>query len=498
LLADSSATAARLRGPEPMPRAVRSAVTIGIALSLIPLSWLLFGDNELAYGWETRNFYDEQVVAWFDGHWSMPAGVLGIEAWVRADAAQMYFGPAPAVLRVPGFIVADALGWSATGRLTELYMLAGLVLFLAGVGAAWWRARALMCGGRDDSDSTVTTPDLVSVAASIIFLGLGTVVVFLVAFPSVYHEAILWGAGLSLWALLKLVDVARYSRPRDAAWAALLTVAAVQSRASVGTGPMVAAGLLGAVWLSVRCRPGFESRFTRTLAPGLDVNDRRRHDHVLMWLVLTVAVSLASYAAVNHARFGTWFGLPLEQYRAGQIFPELFVAAVTDDYRMFRLAFAPTNLVGYFRTGGLSIGGLPPWVRLTVPEQVGGTPLAGAQPTGSIPSTMPLLVLLGALGVITLLRPGTRQHVVALRAAVIGAAVACAFNLVYMWIAHRFLGDWLPLLVLLGVVGIHRFTADLASPRSRIRLLGRSSAIFVVILLAAWGILVNVAVSWRS
>ncbi len=92
------------------------AVGIGALVATTLYLWVLGGllDNR-----PFSNFYDIQARALLHGHVDVPAGSLGIEAFVEGSRHYMYFPPGPAFLRMPIFAITDSLD----GRLTPLSML---------------------------------------------------------------------------------------------------------------------------------------------------------------------------------------------------------------------------------------------------------------------------------------------------------------------------------------------------------------------------------------
>jgi hypothetical protein len=487
-----------------MPRAIRVAIAVGIAIAFVPLTWLLLGGRaDMTSRAFTTDFHDAQARAWLAGRWDLPSEVIAFEGWGPDTARQMYFGPAPSIPRLPVLITADAFGWPADGRLVQPFMLAALTLLLAGVGTAWWRLSSLVRG----RSISVSRAEVVGVAAVVVVVGTGTVVTFLAAAPRIYHEAILWGAGLSLWALLKFTDVARRGRWQDAAVGGLLGTAAILSRASVGMGPVVAAGMLAAVWAAAMLGPRLASRLRTAFAPGVPERPdatattgeapkgirasttERARAATLVTLVLAALVPLGAQMTVNSVRFGEPFRLPVETFGVVQIDTQYADPASANGFRAIDPAFAPTSLLAYLRPDGLSLGGLFPWVHLPTPEPVGEIAFLAIEPTGSVVATMPLAVALGAVGVASLVRPGRRRDTVALRLPVLGAAAGLVASATFMSISHRYLGDWIPLLALAGLVGLRRLVDAMCT---RPRPVWTGPVVGVAVLLVLWGMAVNV------
>lgn len=89
-------------------------------MATIPFLLLLTaGRLELAPPRPTTDFYDIQAASLLDGRWDVPATRLGIEAFVVDGRAYMYFGPFPALVRMPVEAVSGAL----RGRLSQPSMI---------------------------------------------------------------------------------------------------------------------------------------------------------------------------------------------------------------------------------------------------------------------------------------------------------------------------------------------------------------------------------------
>ena len=107
---------------------------------------------------------------------------------------------------------------------------------------------------------------------------------------------------------------------------------------------------------------------------------------------------------------------------------------------------------------------------------------------------MPLLVVLGGVGLVVLVRRRLTPGAAGVAAAcVLGACAGAALTLAYGWIDNRFLLDLVPVIVLLAVIGFHAVVEWSASAeKSSVRML---TAIMVAFGLL--GIAVNVALTLR-
>ena len=159
-------------------------------------------------------FYDVQGRALLHGHLALPNGSLSFEGFVLGGRTYEYQGPVPALLRLPVLLVTHALD----GRLTQLSMLLALTVLLAAGAWLHWGVRTLVRG----ADTPLARSERWLAAMLAFTLGAGSVTVFLIAWPVVYHEAALWGAALGV---ASLAAVVAFQRRPEARWLARLSAA---------------------------------------------------------------------------------------------------------------------------------------------------------------------------------------------------------------------------------------------------------------------------------
>src|SRR5262249_5502073 len=117
------------------------ASAIGGAMAGLLFCWMLTaGSFDLLRRQPLGDFYDAQAHALLHGHWDVARQVLGIEAFVVHGRAYMYFGPVPAILRLPVAAFTHALD----GRLTQVSMLLAFGVALLYVSRWSWRVRSLV------------------------------------------------------------------------------------------------------------------------------------------------------------------------------------------------------------------------------------------------------------------------------------------------------------------------------------------------------------------
>ena len=167
---------------------------------------------------------------------------------------------------------------------------------------------------------------------------------------------------------------------------------------------------------------------------------------------------LALAAGVNVAKFGTLFGLPFDRQFITLVSPEHRAVLRANGGSLFGLQFLPTNLLVYLRPDGIDLVRLFPWVRFPAgADVIGHVSYDRITPTSSAVAAMPLHAILGIVGAVAIVSPRRAREsgVAALRAPVAGALVATGPVLVFGFLAQRYVGDFLPLFVLLGALGLH-------------------------------------------
>ena len=339
--------------------------------------------------------------------------------------------------------------------------------------------------------------EAVIAGAAVFVIGCGSTALFLGSRTIVYHEAILWGAAWSLLAFERIIAFTQRPSRSRLVVAALYTTLSILSRVSIGIGPVIAIGLLAAIELL---------RIVRRRATGADRADawpwaRRleragvREDGERRWFVATsaaVVVPVAAYAWMNFSRFGSLFGIPWRSQVIAQLSHEHRAMLDANGGSLFGLRLIPTTLLQAVRPDALGSSPVFPWVTFQrFPTHVIGDAVFNKLDfTTSVTASMPALVLLGVLGVVAAIwtRVARNRDVSALRAPLIGAAIAATISLAFTFVAARYLGDWIPLLAIAAFAGLEVVLLRRQEAQRRWRW---NLAIGVVALLAVFGVWVN-------
>jgi hypothetical protein len=444
------------------------AVVVGAAVVALPMLWLLWdlwnGTINTLRGVPYDNFYDMQARAMFDGRLNIPAGKMGIEAFVHDGRQYTYFGIFPSLIRMPVLLLTHRfdgeltgpsilLAWLCTGLFSSLIM---------------WRLRILMRG-----QAILGRAEAASYGALMATILGGSVIVFLSATPFVYNEDFAWSVPLTVGSLFALLGVLERPSWGRVTASGVLVLCTSLNRTPTGYACIIAAGLV-TLWFAL----------------GRGGQDRRR------WALPLAAVAVVPFAAtcaVTYAKFGIPIGLPMadQVWATVNAHRRYFLAA--NGGKAFSFAFLPSTAWAYLQPFGLHLTTLFPFV---TPPTAPAAPLAGAvldqtYPTASIPATMPLLLLLSCWGAVTAFRRKAVGQVRLTRIIVLAAAAATAGVFLWGYISERYMADFMPLLIIAGTIGLIDIwrRLDHRSRTARRRVLG------VVVLMTVYGIVANLAIS---
>ena len=462
------------------------ACAIGIALSGVVVVWMLTsGTWDFLQANQTGNFYDAQARALFHGAWNVPADIVNQEGIRVGRRTYMYFGPVPAVLRMPILFFTSRFD----GRLTEPSMLLAALVALIFASRLSWKVRNLV------SASPVSLSEAILTGASIMVLGVGSELLFLASAPSVYHEAEIWAVAFALGAFDAITGFLIRPSTRSIALAGVLSGLCLLTRATVGVGPIAALLVLAVGHLVVSMR---RRRTTFSAAPAALGGDRvlsppgqgaddpdwlgitERGN--TRWVALGAAglIPVGAYTWINEAKFHLFFSVRLEDQVEAHLLPAYMNVLVANGGKQFGLKFLPTDLLQYLRPDALRFSRVFPFITFPPPATVIGHLLYFSRgPASSVTAMMPAIAAAAIVGIFFVFR-GRRDgmtDLVVLRVPLIGAALGAVGVLVYLSIVQRAVGDLLPFLVISGIVGfqvlVHR-VITMARWTRRILLLGQA------------------------
>ena len=410
------------------------------------------------------NFYDLQARALFHGHFYLPNGKMGIEAFVHDGHEYTYFGVFPSLIRMPILLLTSRLD----GQMTAPSILAAWLLTALFSALMLWRLRILMRG-----DSGVGRAEAVSFGALMATIMGGSVVLYLAAVPFVYSEDFAWSIPLTVGSLFALLGVLE----RPTKWRIL------------------ASGVLILFTNLDRSPPGWACSIAAIaiagwFALGRDKASNRR------WALPMFAVGMVPFLAscvVTYAKFGIPVGLPMadQVWATVNAHRRYFLAA--NGGKAFSFAFLPSTLSAYLQPFGIRFSGLFPFIS----PPGGPAPwLAGAvmdqsYPTASFTDTSPLLLLLGCWGLITAFRPRGIGQVRLTRIILFGAAAGAGGVLLWGYISQRYLGDLMPFFIIASGIALIDIWRRLEARPQRVRGLVAGS----IVAIATYCVAANFAIA---
>jgi hypothetical protein len=430
------------------------------ALAIIVYGWLVtFGTFRFNHAEVFGSFYDYQAATLLEGRLDVPEEAIGGEAFEAWGRLYGYFGPTPALLRVPFVVLGLAFG-KLSRALALVYFLGSLVaaylIFLHAMKTCRAAARP-----RLDLETPSGWATIVLVGSA----GLGSTIFFLGSRTYIYHEAILAGIAFALWSVW--CSLRHLAAPSGRWWMGALVcgVLSVHSRPPTGLFALTLLGCVSALviyrdWRAESWRP--PPALLRHLAIGV--------------LAVSGFLSLNGLAWL---KFGTFDAAPLRISRPYTGTPGRLEHI---DGRSFHLANLPFNFDTYVRRPNFRIEPGFPWIYLGAKTPRRDFPHAKIDLpdfTLALPYAMPSLFLLGTLGCLgaVLAFPGTRFAVGLLWLAALPMTLAL-FAAVAT--AQRYTGDFCPLLISAGAFGLAALERTSPSWRLLLRALALAATLAAI------------------
>jgi hypothetical protein len=397
--------------------------------------WLdvTYGTGQLVYPEPFAVLFDYQARSLLHGHLDVPLQALAGEAFIYGGKYYGYFGPTPAILRMP-FVIFDL----AFGNVSRLLMLA---YFVGSIGASYLILREVFRIARGPNAGSTTS-------TTIFFLlnaGVGSTLFYLCGRSFMYHEAIMCGVVFALfsgWCALRY-----FTAPRSHWWigAVICGLASIQARPPTG---LFAFTFLGAVVGAILIRDRRRNRADESNAP---MPIRKA-----LLLLGLCGLGVLSFNGMSYLKFKTFEGAPL---RYSQPYGPERLAHI--DGKSFHRANIPWGFYCYVlhpncrfepRFPYLFIGSdRPGWdfpnAKIDLPDYMLACPYA-----------MPGLFALATIGCALAFwrAPQSRLLIAAAWLAVLPMALALFAAIA---IAQRYTGDFCPFLIIaaaFGTVGIER------------------------------------------
>lgn len=410
---------------------------VAAAFSLVLMLWMITeGEWSLyATSGHLEAFYDAQAESLLAGRIDVPPDAIRYEAFMRGGKAYGYFGPTPALMRIPLAVLFPAM----KGHWSRSSMLAASVVMLAALWLLLRILETLLPELRGQRLWTMLRPVIILAAA------IGSTHYYILSESKVYQESTVWASALSL---AHIASLAWYLAGRRGRWLALACVTAFLAffaRVSSGAGPLF--GLL-LVDLAI-ILPIQPLRAYWAVEPPFP----RRRD--LAVLSLTLLVSAGLWACVNYWKFGVW--LTSQPHATNLNYSAERLAAAKGE--LTSLHNLPLTLFAYFTPTHIEFSRRFPWVFGVVLDRAG---LAARFPNAhldlthvaaALPATSPAWFLAALAGTALVLSSrGSRLRT--LRAPICGGLAGCGLVLCWGYITERYLHDLFPWLVAAGVIAV--------------------------------------------
>ncbi len=410
------------------------------------------------------NLYDYQAASLLAGRLDLPAEARTSESFVFEGRHYLYFGPTPALLRLP--LVAGRI---AFGELSRCFLIGYYVLLLVAAYALLVHV-ARRAGGPD------RWPARGTVVLFIATTGLSTTLFFLASRTYVYHEAILCGAMFAVWS--GYFSLRYLAAPERAWWVGALGCGLLAIHARPTTG-LFALCLSGSAAIAVALRGRSGAVPAGAAEPSLFVRLRRP---ALVGVLSTVGI--LSFNAVSYLKFRSFEGAPLRYHVQ---YDEARIKRI--EGRNFHLSNFRYNFDAYAWRPDLLLRPTFPYLyshrrgELAVYE---AAKMDLEEPTLALPYTTPALLLLALAGGAGawLAWPAARVPLGAIAAAATPMSLAL-FTAVA--ISQRYTADFCPALILAGAFGLQAI--DLLRPS------WRRAALTTLALLTVAGALVTLALT---
>lgn len=406
---------------------------IAAAFSMLLLAWVVTGGDWdfFPQGGFLETFYDAQAQSLLHGRIDVSPEAIGPEAFMRDGKAYGYFGPTPALARLPLELLLPGMygRWNCLSMLLASALIIGMLLLLMHRLEDRFPA-----AGRQRLRYPLR-------ACLILATALGSTNLFVSAERKIYQESIIWGSAL---AFAQAVLLACYLLNPKAKWLALSCAAALLAffaRVSSGAGPLFSLLLVDLALLIPAVR--FRSFWTGAALP-------RR---AAVTISLTLVAAAALWLGLNHWKYGVWF--TSQPIAMNQQFSQERLRRVKGEIVSFYNL--PITVAAYLSPSNIVFSGNFPWVFLTSGDTAAAAHFAKAhfdsfEPFASLPATMPEIFLAALAG--TVLCLARRTQLRTFRAPLAGALAGCALIFLFGYVTFRYLDDMLPWLVLGSAIAI--------------------------------------------
>jgi hypothetical protein len=381
---------------------------VTLVLSVVLWLFTMTGGQDIFVREVLGGAYDSQAEHFLRGDVGVDSAAIGHEMMKVNGKVRMYFGPFPALLRIPlNFIYPRGHGkWSRISGFC-----AGVIALFAFAGLVQTALRSspLSSGARNWIGN-----------ACMIGFALGSPLLLLLGNLSIYDEAIIWGFG---WSLAALYFVWRSRASEDAALTRSLLAfsfcagAALLSRATFGAPFVLIAPLLAIRLL------------------------HRQPIRNITALVLPLGVAFSFYLFLSYARFGDFSGMNM-RYNVNPVQRNFAVR-----HGVFRLERMPYSFADYFFLRSPKPQRQAPFLEANRTYDVDQSfyVMPFTETYSSVLWSSSWLLLGAVIGLAMLFRPGGADGVDRAIAAIFLLQVAVILS--FMGLAQRYVAELFPFLI---------------------------------------------------
>jgi hypothetical protein len=389
----------------------RAPNLLPVTLVLTVVFWLftMTGGGDIFVKEVLGGAYDSQAEHFLRGDVGVDSDAIAHETMIVDGKVRMYFGPFPALLRIPlNFIYPPGHGkWSRISGFC-----AGTIALFAFAGLVQTALRSSPLSSR--ARNWIGN-------ACVVGFALGSPLLLLLGNLSIYDEAIIWGFAWSLAALYF-------------AWRSRITEGAVLTRSLLAFSFCAGAALLS--------RATFAAPFV-LIAPLLAIRlFHRQPIRNMTALFLPLGAALAFYLFLSYAKFGDFSGMPMK-YNINPIQRDFAVK-----HGLFRIERVPYSFADYFVLRSPKLQRDAPFFKANRTDYYANEALYVMPFTETYSSLLwsSSWILLGAvIGMVMLLRPGGADGVERAIAAIFLVQVIPILS--FMGLCQRYIADLFPFLV---------------------------------------------------
>jgi hypothetical protein len=383
---------------------------LAVGICTLGFVWLITaGSFELIHRESFGDFYDFQARSLLKGQLDVPPAALSGEGFYYGGKCYGYFGPGPALIRLPFVALGIAFGQMSRALMTG-YFLGALV-------AAYLILNHL----RSKLAGKAVSPSLSATLLLTFNVGLGSTFLFLASRAYIYHEAILACAAFALWSAYFTLRYLEDRQFNSGLGALVFGFWAVHCRPTGGLFALSFLGLAALIAALASQKPFLPNAKRHIALAGLS------------------AAAFLSFCGVSYLKFHTFAGMPLrynvqflgDPGRLGRIEgKELHFENIRANADAYFLSCTGvlTRRFPYLRDQGLDTGRYP------------GIKYDMNEPILAIPFCMPGLTFLALIGFI------------------IGPAIAAPFRPALGALALA--AAPMTVVLLMAVVSSQRYTAD--------------------------------------